>query len=92
MKKFTKIFVLSNFSEVCFRMMIDHGRINYYLEASVYVRHTLFEERVFEETFDDLKNTFEALNDQTAEQFAKYAYNEVEVLEDENMGLDALLN
>jgi hypothetical protein len=93
MKHYTKVFELSNKQQVCFRCDYDHERHNYFIEGTTYVRETFFRELTVYDTYDEMKRDFERhYNAENAENFARYAYNEVDVLEDERLGLPERLN
>ena len=93
MKGFVKLFELSTKQQVLFRLEYDHSRQVYAIECSTFVRATFYREMQVYDTYDEMKFDFEyRMNQDNAENFYRHAHNEVEILEDESMGLDALLN
>jgi hypothetical protein len=93
MKNFAKLFTLSEKQLVMFRVEYDHGVLDYRIECSTYVRATFYRYCQVYDTYDEMKNDFEYhMNQDNAENFYRHACNEVDILEDERLGLDERFN
>jgi hypothetical protein len=93
MKNFAKIFQLSKKQQVAFRVEYDHSRQSYMIESSTYVRATFYREVSVYDSYEAMKNDFEYhMTQDNAENFYRYAHNEVDSLEDEQLGLDERFN
>jgi hypothetical protein len=93
MKNFIKVFTLSSKQMVSFRCEFDHGLLDYRIECSTYVRATFYRYCQVYDSYDEMKYDFEfRMNQDNAENFYRFAFGEVDSLEDEQMGLGDIMN